>query len=42
MVKSIVPGHPDWVNIKYDNDEDMYVENMTQHMASGDMKMMNQ
>lgn len=32
-----VPGYPEWVNIKYDNDDDLYVEKLEGKIKKGSL-----
>ena len=39
-VISYVPGYPAWANLKYDNDDAIYVENLQEAIKDGTIKVM--
>jgi len=38
-VLGVVPGFPEWYNVKYDGDEALYVYNLLEDCRRGDVKM---
>ena len=39
-VISMVPGYPEWFNLKYDTDQDLYVLKLHDEMKSGDVRLL--